>query len=410
MTAFYDDVREAAAETERAQKQKAEPSSSVNPPYDLDAWRIARFRGPPPPMNWLVQDVVPLGIAGAFYSVGGAGKSTLALDLAVRVAIAGSIPGQWLGAFPVERDGTVVYLSAEEPEDVLHRRLRGLTHEIAGQAGISEDEVFAAANENLYISDLWGRVEPLFVVKATSLEPSLEYGRVEDVLRRVAVVGRPLRLVIIDTRSRFSGAEGAGNALVSREVALYERLAHDTGATVLVLHHVNKSSTFNMGNHMAAARGESAFLDCLRFSIHMETLSAEAAAKNDIHEEERTDYLVITNSKQNYGKLKGPIVLRREGYRFTKTEIKARARKGEVKERQRAEDRERVLEVVRKSPGISQHDVIHALRAEVSHGRCRMALGDLVGDGVLKVESGSRGAKKYSLTEEGTVISAAPPL
>jgi RecA-family ATPase len=403
-TNFEEEVREAWWERTEAQISQvgfSTANGSKATPYDPEQWRIDRFKGAPPSMKWLVQDFIPLGIAGALYSVGGAGKSTAALDLAVRVAIAGTIQNQWFGAFPVEQGGAVVYLSAEEPEDVLHRRLQGIIEAVAEQELNKTEVVFETARENLFLSNLWGKVESLFTVKATSLEPAPEFGRVKEVLQRVRQMGRPLRLVIIDTRSRFSGAEGSGNALVSREVALYEKLAHDTGATVLILHHVNKSSLQPGGNPMAASRGESAFLDCLRFSIHMEPLASEAAARNRIAEEDRANYLVVTNSKQNYGKLKGPIVVRRDGYRFEKTGIKAKERKAEAKERQEDEVRESLLGIVQKYPGISQQAIIRALKLTVSQSRCRTALAEMGAEGLLAIRPGKRGAKEFYPLEKG---------
>ena len=72
---------------------------------------------PVPPREWLVQGLVPQKTVTLFSGDGGTGKSLLALQLAVAV-VAGT---GWVGnATPT---GHVIFLSAEDDADELHRRL-----------------------------------------------------------------------------------------------------------------------------------------------------------------------------------------------------------------------------------------------------------------------------------------------
>lgn len=404
MNPFDDDVRAAASQRESERDGGRLLVPEPKPPYDIANWRITRFRGPAPEMAWLVRDLIPMGTAGAMYSVGGVGKSSLALDLAVRVAIAPEIPNEWLGAYPIDHGGAVAYLSCEEPESVLHKRFGETCEAIADMTSTSFEQVFETASKNLYLANLQGQVEPLFNIKATTLDPSDEYARVKAALQQVAqqadLNGISLRLVVLDTRSRFSGVEGAGNALVAREVNYYEGLVREFGASLLILHHVTKHS-LNGGNAMAASRGESSFLDSLRFSIHLESMPSYTASKNGISEKDRSDYLVLSNSKQNYGKVQGPIVVRRKEFKFVKVEVEAKDLRADKKQRQGEEDREKVLAQIRFAPGRIQQDVIHALRQTMSQARCRRALEDLERLGLLRVKhGGNQGRKEYSVLEE----------
>jgi RecA-family ATPase len=406
MNQFDESAREGWEELQEPQIPDRKLSTDVKPPYNLDDWRIDRFHGPAPEMRWLVRDLIPLETAGALYSVGGVGKSSLALDLAVRVAIEGEIKNSWLETFPVEHGGAVVYLSGEEPESVLHSRVKSICEAIADLTSTSCEQVFNAASRKLYLANLWGKSEHLFNVKATSLEPSEEYKRIRNALHEVAQqadqVDQKLRLVIIDTRSRFSGAEGAGNALVAREVNLYERLACDLGATILILHHVTKASLYG-GHSMAASRGESSFLDSLRFSIHLEALSPYTASKNGISDEDRSDYIVLSNSKQNHGKLQRAVVIRRKDFKFVKAEINASDLKADKKQKHMDEDREKVLAHIRTAPASCQQDVIRALQHSVPIARCIAALEWLKGQRMLKVNQGSRNKLEYVVSEEAGV-------
>lgn len=368
---------------------------SVLDPYRLEDWSISRFQGDPPVTKFLVEDFLPLGIAGTIYSPGGTGKSTLALDLALRVSIAHSLPTPWLGRFQVPVGGSVLYLSAEEPEEVLHRRVFALSDVLGEEVGLSGEAVRDLVDKRLSLVNLWGKVEPLFRISATTLDPTPEYERVRVTLLELEKVAK-VRLIVFDTRSRLSGAEGAGNGLVSREVTYFEKLACEFGATVLILHHTSKASYAGGMAANQAVRGESAFLDSLRFGVHIQGLSADEAREMEISEEERARYLVVSNSKQNYTELKAPIVLRREGFRFIPTDLAPRPEKGERKAQQEKKDMEKIRGLVLKEPGRSQNHLLHeAMKRGVSMNRGREALKNAEAIGLIEVRGGERGAKLY---------------
>ena len=54
-------------------------------PLDLSTWGADRYRGEPPPINYLVADRFALGAPGLLAAMGGAGKGMSMLDLAVKV-------------------------------------------------------------------------------------------------------------------------------------------------------------------------------------------------------------------------------------------------------------------------------------------------------------------------------------
>src|SRR5437588_12323363 len=75
------------------------------------------YQTEPPPRDYVLPGLIP-GTVGSIVSPGGQGKSILALILAHLVA--GDIDLLDLGIFPT---GRVVYLSAEDNEDIIHERL-----------------------------------------------------------------------------------------------------------------------------------------------------------------------------------------------------------------------------------------------------------------------------------------------
>ncbi len=372
--------------------ESGQPAAAPVEPYDLTRWSIERFKGEPKPTRFLVDELIPQGIAGTIYSAGGTGKSTLALDLSLRVAIAETFKTKWLGKYKVQAGGKVLYFSAEEPDEVLHKRIHGLAASIAEEIGEDAETILALAGQNLFLVNLWGSAKQLFDVKSTSISTTDEYKRIYATVQAGGV-----KLVIFDTRSRLSGAEGAGNAVVSQEVAHYEKLAADFGATVLILHHTNKNSYDGDSHAGAAQRGESAFLDCLRFGLYLQPMTPDVAGQNGIDEAERSKYLMVTHSKSNYTAMQEPIILRRDGWSFELTDMKPKSSSEERKAKREAVDMAAVVEVVQARPMIFKADLIKALSAKLSFHKARAAIQNAVEAGLIIETDGGRGKKQYDI-------------
>jgi RecA-family ATPase len=367
--------------------------------YDLSQWDLSRFSGELEPEQFLVHNFIPSGIAGTLYGAGGTGKSTLGLDLSVRVSVAGVYPTKWLDKFQVEEGRRVLYISAEEPEKILQRRLKGLNEAIADELGVEADTLWKTALPNFFIVNLWGKPVQLFDIKGASISPTNEYARILATL-----IKENIGLLVIDTRSRVSPAEGAGNAIVAREVSFYEQWAALSGASVLILHHSNKASYNGAVHAQAAQRGESSFTDCLRFGIYLQAMSEETAASNGIREEERKNYLSVTHAKSNYTRIQDPIVLHRNGWSFELTDFKAKPIREEMKARQAEEDLALMLQAIRENPGINQREAMKHFKGRLSPFRVREALKNAATGNLITTTSGERGALHYFVNE----LSASP--
>ena len=93
--------------------------------FQIRDWGIERYKGSAPPIDWLIEDVLPRATPGLLASIGGIGKSYLLLDLCVRVAAG---PGTGLGkqtalGGEIKQQGRAVMLTWEESHSAAHRRL-----------------------------------------------------------------------------------------------------------------------------------------------------------------------------------------------------------------------------------------------------------------------------------------------
>ena len=190
--------------------------------YNLDALRtLAKHRGmgesrfrpldltqPPPPVRWVVDGMFCRGDVHLLIGEPGIGKSWLTMGLATGVS------GTWdhyLGRGLLEH-GRVLYLDEENPEDLIFDRFTKL-----GMDATSARNIRYINNEGIRLDQ-----DPsLLIDEALEFDPTL---------------------IVLDSLSRFHAQDennaGAMAALFSNSL---KPLARETGAAVVLIHHVNKS-------------------------------------------------------------------------------------------------------------------------------------------------------------------------
>lgn len=354
--------------------------------YNLEEFSCAPyFETEPPETQYLVQDYVPKGVAGTLTGRGGTGKSYLALDLALRVAAAADFSVKWLGNFKINTSGTVVYISAEEPAPVVHNRVYWLTWNLAKELDKPFEEVHRSVTKRLFLMNVWGQVRPLFEKEDKGVVPTDEYWKLCYTFEKYKPV-----LTVWDTRSRLSSTDENDNVAAAREVTYYESIAYTTGATVLILHHVNKASYNNQGNLYGSARGAGSFQDNLRFGLTLQHVESDSDEQ----------IIRVINTKQNYSKLQTDIFLRRNQYQGFEL---ASDPKSLSKKVQADEDLEILKTFIFTNPGLSKKDTATALQGTkgkpglLPYHRARAALSLGLNLGILeKVEENGREIIKIS--------------
>lgn len=164
------------------------------------------------PPEWLIEDILPEGCLAEVYGESGIGKSFLAVSWAYSIATGVS----WLGH--ACKRGLVVYIAAEGGSG-FGPRIR------AWKKGNQYDE---DANVH-YIR------EPINFLAPQSVERLLE------TLRQLAE--KPV-LLIVDTMARcFANGDENSTKDLSKFVAVIDRVRHDFGCAVLVIHHTGKDRT-----------------------------------------------------------------------------------------------------------------------------------------------------------------------
>lgn len=224
------------------------------------------------------------GTVGALVSPGGSGKSAFAMQLCAQVAGGRDILN--LGPIP---NGRAVYLAAEDPECIILQRLFALGELYSPEERESLDRLV---------------IEPLLQHRPDILK--------EDWYNTILRMAGNARLICIDTLRMFHSGDENNSGEMTEVVARMKRICAETGATIIFLHHTNKSSAWTgQGGEQQASRGSSVLVDNVRWQGCLVTMTAEEAKAYRVDDEQRGYFVRFGLSKQNYGRPFKPIWYRK---------------------------------------------------------------------------------------------------
>jgi RecA-family ATPase len=227
-----------------------------------------------PPRSWLVPDMIPDRTVTMVSGDGAVGKSLLMLQLAVAVAIGGR---EWIGTLPEQ--GPVLFISAEDDLDEMHRRL----HAIASAERVDLTDLYT-----LHLMPLAGQDAVMAVPegKAAVITPTNVWRGLVD---RVGQI-KP-KLVIFDTLADvFAGNENARTD-ARQFIGILRGLAIEHNLAVVVIAHPSLSGLASG----SGTSGSTAWNNSVRSRLYFETISADDESEAD------ADLRVLRVKKTNYG-------------------------------------------------------------------------------------------------------------
>jgi hypothetical protein len=193
-------------------------------------------------MAWVVKGVVPAHSFGGMVGEPSCGKSFLALDLAFTTGVLARSEADWFGHKCFH--GGVVYLAAEGQQGFI-KRVKALLN----RHQIDPDPTLP------------------FVLLPTAVDLRSPEGDTAGLLVEIKAhaerMSAPLSLIFVDTLNR---AMGGGDENSSEDMGAFirncDKLREATGATVVVVHHLNASGT--------RERGHTSFKGALDFMLTVE--------------------------------------------------------------------------------------------------------------------------------------------
>jgi hypothetical protein len=228
-----------------------------NPVIGLLQWDVSkRFSGSPPARSWLVQDTILMGKASLLAAAGGVGKSYLLLSLAYQTATFQSGSSQRFTAFGrLERSGAAVVICAEDDAVEIHNRLAALGR--------------APAPGRLIVVPLpdAGGATALFEIDPNSRAPATtpHFHNLHSQLKAIP----DLALVVLDPLQALCGGLDLNLPQHGQHVCgALAQLSSDTGAAVIVSHHLRKGGEIKTPEEAREAiRGSGGLVDGVRAAM-----------------------------------------------------------------------------------------------------------------------------------------------
>lgn len=172
-----------------------------------------------PPRRWLVPHRIPLANVTMLAGDGAAGKTTIALQLAV-ATVRGT---DWLGSL-IDEQGPAVFFTGEEDRDEIHRRLAAIVdHHRIGFRDLGGLQLLCMPGADAVL----GAPDRAGVIQPTAL-----FDRLAIATSKI----RPTLIAIEAAADVFAGNEN-DRGQVRQFIALLRRLAIGSGAAIVIIAH-----------------------------------------------------------------------------------------------------------------------------------------------------------------------------
>ena len=229
---------------------------------------------------------------GLIIAPGGTGKSMIALEIGMSVALGRDVFDLFGGEEITP--GDVVYLNVEDSRQLIHSRLHNFAHMFPEQDDI--DELEAA----IHILPAVGMGFRIATKEGGHVVATPQFEQWTKRLKEMKV--RP-RLVIFDTLNRLSaGLDENSNAEMGQLMSLIDAFNRDVGCASMIVHHASKAAMWsNQGDSQQAGRGTSAVTDNARWQMNLMTMPKDMAEQENLPEEDRKNRVKMELAKVNAG-------------------------------------------------------------------------------------------------------------
>ena len=220
-----------------------------------DSLLINRFVGDAPVQKFLIANTLPLAVPIIFSAAGDSGKGMMTLDLAMKVSSGQPMSESFGGT--ISEFGNSIIFTAEDDEAEMHRRIERL--DIDNQRSNYEHELRIVSLPNV------GGVFPILQETHDGYRTSDEFDKLYEQILQM----KNLKLIVFDPLASFVHADvNADPAAGAALTGLLAQIATETGASVIMCHHMTKIkedtvvSTPEQARNMI--RGTSALVDGVR--------------------------------------------------------------------------------------------------------------------------------------------------
>jgi KaiC/GvpD/RAD55 family RecA-like ATPase len=257
------------------------------------------------PHKWVCDDYALRKTVSLIVAQPGVGKSTLALHIAVSVALGdGSLYG-----VTVREKCPVLVVSAEDSREFVEPRVAGVVEHLRGKEWPDAD--IDAAREDVHIY-----AEPFRAM----IRAGRELRRTEIVQGMVDYVrANRIGFVILDPLVETHEGDENNNSEIRQVVSMYREVAVETGCAVLIVHHGRKpgQNAESMAGDLSSARGAGSLAGAVRAAVTLTTMSGKEATSYGVAEADRFSYFRADGAKNSHGRMRGNVWYRKESQRLS---------------------------------------------------------------------------------------------
>lgn len=273
MTAPFDADRVARDAVARASEATSAPARAPLVCVPLPHLGIENI----PPRQWAYGHFLLFGHAAVLGALDGGGKGAMAVGISLAM-----IAGRPLLGERVWRTGPVAIVTYEDDQDEWHRRIAAACIHHGIDYGLAIDNIRFVARPRDRI------------IFATMQDGRALYPDGDDMIVKLRDLGAAL--LIVDPLNHAHGFDdGNNNVSIAKVAHEMNRIAWESGAAVLVLHHLRKGSTGVADDLMGATSLRATFRSC-RLLAKMTPDEARALGV----EREAWRYSRLAGSKENY--------------------------------------------------------------------------------------------------------------
>lgn len=251
---------------------------------DLNRW-IDKI---PPEREWLIKDLIPMGVVTSLFGTGGIGKSLLCQQIATALALGKHTFGE------TPRKYKVFGMYCEDDGDELVRR----QHAICKHFGVSMADI----SDQMYLYSFVDQDSYLGKPSKSGLELTKVYGWLESEINRT----NP-DLIILDNISLILGGSKMDETVITPFFASLRRLCQ--GRALLVVGHTGKP---NSEGQTSEYYGSVAFNNAVRQRLFFEVDGNEVVLSSRKSNYAKADYSVTMFYKDGAFELINPIALAKQ--------------------------------------------------------------------------------------------------
>ena len=236
-----------------------------------------------PKREWLVDRLCLKAHITGLVAPGGTGKSSLAIALGISVASNTDIL-----QLCVSQQANVLILNNEDSTDELQRRIAGIVTQFQICPSSIEDRLF-------YTSGYEGK----FMLSEMSDSGQKETAFAGDLIKYM--LEKDIGLLIVDPFVSTHNAPENDNTAMNQAMSIYRKIAAQTGAAIIAIHHTRKlSDSGSVAGNADIARGASAFKDAARVIATLTPMSKDEGKALKFDEQTRSRHFRLDFAKQNF--------------------------------------------------------------------------------------------------------------